>query len=142
MLDFAQIRSVDAKLTSFWTSARGRHYLNSQKTAIAAKNLDVRRVFLLSRAEVKDATEVIRSNVQAGVQVSIVIREDIAGDPDLPDIEDMSLVTDRSGFTGVLMPGAPGGPDIFTAEERQVAHAEDILDFLVPYSRAVDDIYK
>jgi len=109
--------------------------------AIAAKSLEVSRVFLLSRTEVTNATEVIRSNVQAGIQVSIVIREDIAADPDLPDIEDMSLVIDQSGVTGVLMPGAPGEPDIFTAEERQVARAEDILDFLLPYARTVDDIY-
>jgi hypothetical protein len=96
---------------------------------------------VINKADVKAATDIIRSNVQAGVKVSIVLREDIANDPDVPKIEDMSLVTDHSGFTGVLRPEGPAGPDLFTAEERQVAYAEDLLRSMEPYARGVDDVF-
>jgi hypothetical protein len=87
------------------------------------------------------AREIVRRHVQAGVAVSIVVREEMATDPDLPEFEDMSLVTDRSGFTGVLMPRSASEPEIFTAEERQVAHAEEVVEFLAQYAHGVDDVY-
>jgi hypothetical protein len=139
--DFSRIRSVDAKLTRYWLTARGRHYLNSQRSAITANGLDVSRVFVLGKSEIDGAVEIIRKNVQAGVKVAIVLREEITGDPDVPEIEDMSLVTDHSEVIGVLKPREPGEPELFTTEERQVARAEDLLDFLSPYARSVDDVF-
>lgn len=141
LIDFAQIRSVDATLTNYWNTGSGRHYLNSQRSGITDHGLDVSRVFVLWRAELPSAREIIRRHVQAGVTVSIVVREEIDADPELPAFEDMSLVTDRSGVTGVLMPRAAGEPEIFTAEELQVTRAEEVVEFLARYGRGIDDIY-
>lgn len=141
LLDFARIRSVDATLTNYWNTGSGRTYLDSQRSGIAAGNLEVTRVFVVSRARLTAAREIIRRHVQAGVRVTIVVREDLAADPDLPEFEDMSLVTDRSGVTGVLMPRSAQEPEIFTTEERQVAHAEEVVEFLAQYANDIDDIY-
>ena len=141
LIDFARIRSVDATLTGYWNTGSGKRYLESQRTGIASHGLVVTRVFVLPRARLVAAREIVRRHVQAGVAVSIVVREEMATDPDLPEFEDMSLVTDRSGFTGVLMPRSASEPEIFTAEERQVAHAEEVVEFLAQYAHGVDDVY-
>jgi hypothetical protein len=139
--DFAQIQSLNATITGYWNSAPGRRYVESQRTAIAGDGLVVSRVFVLSQAEVDSAADTMREQVQAGVNVSIVVREEIEPDPHVPKIEDLSLVTDRSGVIGVLRPGSPGDPDTFTTEEHQVAAAEYALEALTPYMRRVDEIY-
>lgn len=141
LIDFSRIRSVDATLTNYWNSGSGRSYLESQRSGIASGSLEVSRVFVVPRNRLADAREIIRSHVQAGVAVTIVVRDELAADPDLPEFEDMSLVTDRSGVTGVLMPRSAQEPEIFTTEERQVAHAEEVVEFLAQYARGIDDIY-
>ncbi|MBB4909639.1 hypothetical protein [Actinophytocola algeriensis] len=132
---------MDATLTNYWNTGGGRRYLESQRSGIAAGNLEVTRVLVLPRGQVANAREIIRRHVQAGVAVSIVVREDMAADPDLPEFEDYSLVTDRSGVTGVLMPRSAREADIFTTEERQVAHAEEVVELLAQYANDIDDIY-
>jgi hypothetical protein len=139
--DFAQIRSINAKTTGYWNSARGRRYVESQRTAIASNGLAVSRIFVLNSAEIASTTDIVRIQVQAGIIVSIVVREEIESDPDVPKIEDLSLVTDRTGVTGVLRPGSPDEPETFTTEEHQVAAAEYVLDALTPYTHHVDEIY-
>lgn len=141
LIDFASIRSVDATLTNYWNTGSGRSYLESQRSGIAAGNLEVTRVFVLPKARLATARDIVRRHVQAGVRVTIVVREDLEADPDLPEFEDMSLVTDRSGVTGVLMPRSAHEPEIFTTEERVVAHAEEVVEFLAQYANGIDDIY-
>ena len=141
LIDFARIRSVDATFTNYWNTGSGRHYLESQRSGIAAGNLEVTRVFVLRRDSIANAREIVRRHVQAGVAVTIVVREDIEADPDLPEFEDFSLVTDRSGVTGVLMPRSAQEPEIFTTEERQVTHAEEVVEFLAQYANDIDDVY-
>jgi hypothetical protein len=141
LIDFARIRSVDATLTNYWNTGSGRRYLDSQRSGIAAGNLEVTRVFVLSRDRLAAAREIVRRHVQAGVRVTIVVREDLHADPDLPEFEDMSLVTDHSGVTGVLVPGSAQEPELFTTEERQVAHAEEVVEFLAQYANGIDAVY-
>lgn len=141
LIDFARIRSVDATLTNYWNTGSGRRYLESQRTGIEENGLAVSRVFVLPRDRLASAREIIRRHVRAGIEVSIVVREEIEADPEVPEIEDLSLVTDRSGVTGVLKPRSAGEPEIFTAEERRVAHAEEVVEFLTQYARSVPDIY-
>lgn len=141
LIDFARIRSVDATLTNYWNTGSGRKYLESQRSGIAAGNLEVSRVFVLPKARLAAARDIVRRHVQAGVRVTIAVREDVEADPDVPAFEDMSLVTDRSGVTGVLMPRSAQEPEIFTTEERQVAHAEEVVEFLAQYANDIDAIY-
>jgi hypothetical protein len=142
LIDFARIRSVDATLTNYWNTGSGRRYLESQRTGIEENGLEVSRVFVLSRDRIPGAREIVRRHVRAGIAVSIVVREEIEADPEVPELEDLSLVTDRSGVTGVLKPRSAGEPEIFTAEERRVAHAEEVVEFLTQYARSVDAVYR
>lgn len=139
--DFARIRSVNVTLTTYWNTGSGRRYLENQRTGIAENGLDVSRIFVLRKDQLPSARDTICRQVDAGITVSIAIREEIEVDPDAPDLEDLSLVTDRSGVTGVLMPRSPNEAEIFTAEERRVAHAEEVVDFLAPYAHDVADVY-
>lgn len=141
LIDFAQIRSVDVKVTNYWNTGSGRRYLESQRTGITEHGLTVSRVFVLHRDRLAGARDTIRRHVEAGVAVSIVIREEVELDPEVPPLEDMSLVTDRSGVTGVLMPRSVNEPEMFTAEERRVAHAEEVMELLAQYARPVAEVY-
>lgn len=139
--DFAEIRSLNAATTDYWRSARGRRYLEHQRTGISNGNLVVSRIFVLGRDEIEAISEIVRANVDAGIRVSIVLREEIAADPEIPSLRDLSLVTDHSGVAGVFTPGVPGEPEIFTTNQRDVRGAEDVLHALEPYIRRVDEIY-
>lgn len=139
--DFAEIRSVNTKTTDYWRSARGRRYLEHQRTGITGGDLVVSRIFVLGKDEIEPVEEVVRANVAAGIKVSVVLREEIAADPEVPPLRDLSLVTDHSGVAGVFTPGVPGEPEIFTTNQRDVRGAEDVLAALEPYLRGIDEIY-
>jgi hypothetical protein len=139
--DFAEIRSLNAATTDFWRSARGRRYLEHQQTGITNGDLVVSRIFVLGKEQLEPVAEIVRANAAAGITVSIVLREEIAADPDVPPLRDLSLVTDHSGVAGVFTPGVPGEPEIFTTNQREVRGAEDVLTALEPYLRRIDEIY-
>ncbi len=81
----------------------------------------------------------IRSLNVAMTQYSIVLREEIASDPEIPNLRDLSLVTDHSGVGGVITPGGPGEAEVFTTNEHEVRMAEDVLHALEPYLHSVDE---
>jgi hypothetical protein len=136
--DFAQIRWLNVATTQYWNTARGRRYLDNQRTGIDNGHLKVSRIFVVGKDELESASDTIRRSVDAGVRVSIVLREEIASNPEIPNLRDLSLVT-HSGVGGVITPGAPGEAEVFTTNEHEVRMAEGVLRALEPYLHSADE---
>lgn len=139
--DFAQIRSLNVAATDYWNTPRGRRYLENQRTGIGNGHLRVSRIFVVGKDELESAADIVRRSVDAGVQVSVVLREEIASDPGIPNLRDLSLVTDHSGVGGVITLGSPGEPEVFTTNEHEVRMTEGILRALEPYLRGVEETF-
>jgi hypothetical protein len=66
-------------LPEYWTSSHGRAYVDVQREFIERKIgvAKILRIFIVDRAELQRYEQIIRDQVQAGIEVRVALREDI-----------------------------------------------------------------
>jgi hypothetical protein len=137
--DFARIRSLSATNPGYWSTQHGLHYLSNQRVAIA-QGLQVSRYLVLGRDELESAIDVVRAQLDAGVDLSIIVRDDVSLEEDRHNLrDDRSLVTDNAGVVGVLRPA--DRTEIFTTDEAEVRETDRILRELRVYAQRPHEIF-
>lgn len=137
---FAEIRSLSATNPAFWDGQLGAEFLKNQREAIRAGTLTVERILMLDAEEAAVSKEIVARQVQAGIAITIVLREDVPAMV-LSEVKDQSLVTDRGGVVGVLRPVPGGEAETFATDEKNVGDARRIFNSLRPYVRAASSVY-
>jgi hypothetical protein len=96
---------------------------------------------LLDASAVADSVQIVRDNVEAGVEVLVVLRSEIGPGVDPVRLFDFSVVEDHGGVRALWKPGSGGQPGIFTNSRDQVIQAEDILKKLLRHAHPASDFY-
>lgn len=107
---FQEMRMVHAQELSYWDSTPGRRYLDRQREAISAGRLVVERIFVLSGADLDRARPIIERHLNAGIKVSVVVREEVVG-ADRSHQVDHGVIIDDDRRKIVVRPRADAGGD-------------------------------
>jgi hypothetical protein len=149
MEQFKEMYMVHARELTYWDTTPGRRYLNRQREAISAGRLMVERIFVVSGTDLDVARPIIERHLNAGITVSIVIREEVVG-ADRSHLVDLGVITDDNRRKILVRPRADADPD--SAPTRQlemisdkpgdIAVAESSIAVLQHnYAQAIADVY-
>ena len=137
--EFAEIWSLSASNPEYWRTQHGRRYLENQRSAIA-NGTHISRFLVLPQSEIDDHLDVVRDQIDAGVDLAIIVRDEVTYKEDQESLlNDRVIVTDRAGVTGTFR--AADNFDVFTTDEVQVRDTEDVLRELKVYARQPAEVY-
>jgi hypothetical protein len=150
LTEFSAMLMVHSDDLGYWTTTRGRRYLNRQRQAIAAGELTVERIFVLEDEEIDEAESIISEQCAAGISVLIVRTDELtSGERREHDI-DHGVVTDHRG-TKMLMRPIPdmkhAGGILSARLERlsylpgEIQKAERSIAFLRHHAVPVSQVY-
>jgi hypothetical protein len=104
--------------------------------------LTVKRTLVFGRDELESTADIIQDQLTAGVEVAVIIREEVDDDGDRNELlRDLTLVVDNAGVVGVMRPGSPAIGESFTTDEGEVADATRVFSDLNPYVRRVGVVF-
>ncbi len=138
--DLTSMRGASAVNPGYWRTPQGAQYLAGQKEAIAA-GLEVRRILVLPQDTIMDWLDVVRSQIDAGVSLTLVIHNEV--EKDYQGFLDMDrfIVVDRGGVQGALFHSPKAAAHMFTNDRAKLRETERILDDLRAYEHNPADIY-
>ncbi|QXJ20169.1 hypothetical protein AGRA3207_000832 [Actinomadura graeca] len=137
--ELTEMTALSATGNDYWWTGRDTGYLVTERSAITANGLKLRRILVLPEAELDDAMkDVLREQMDVGIDLYVVILEEVPPLHKKCLTDDRALVTDKSGIVGVVIPGndredAVTDAGHFTINEDKIQTTRDILDTLAPY---------
>lgn len=138
--DLTSMRGTSAVNPRYWRTPQGAQYLANQRAAIAA-GLKVQRMLVLPKDGIKGWLEVVQGQLDAGVSLTIIIRDEVEND-DVKFLDmDRFIVTDRGGVQGVLFHSPTTEAHRFTNDQAKIRETEKILDHLHAYEHRPEDIF-
>lgn len=138
--DLASMHGTSAVNPGYWRTHPGIQYLANQKEAISA-GLKVRRILVLPQDEIADWLDVVRNQQDAGVRLTLVIREEVETD-DLRFLNiDRFVIKDRGGVQGALFHSPEAEAQLLTNDEAKIRETERILENLRAYEHQPAVIY-
>ncbi|RJL32806.1 hypothetical protein D5H75_15220 [Bailinhaonella thermotolerans] len=146
LADFVEMHVLSATHVEYWRTPPGRRYLRIQKDA-QRTGLRVRRVLVLPPGDAARWADVVADQLAAGIELSLILAEEIPAEYDWFLRKDRALLTDRGGVTGVFLPSSsaeqpPAAYEgFFTTEIQQVLETRHILETLAAYEHAPSELY-
>jgi hypothetical protein len=143
---FRTMCMVHAKDLTYWNTTPGTRYLAHQRAAIAAGELTVERIFVISKADLETARPIIERHLDAQIKVSIVQREEVVGH-DRSHLIDQGVIIDDDGRKILIRPKVDADSDreqLETVSDKpgDVATAESSIAILrTNYAHDVSVIY-
>jgi hypothetical protein len=139
--DLTSMRGTSAVNPGYWRTPQGLQYLANQKDAIAA-GLEVRRILVLPQDTLMDWLDIVRSQIDAGVSLTLIIQDE--GEKDYQRFLEMDrfIVVDRGNVQGALFHSPKSADHMFTNDKAKVRETERILDDLRAYEHHPADIYR
>jgi hypothetical protein len=137
--ELAEMTAVSATGNDYWWTGRDTGYLATERSAILHNGLRLTRILIVSEHDMDDAlTEVLREQLDAGIDLHLVISEQVPPLHQKCLVGDRALVTDKGGIVGVVIPGneaedAVADAGRFTINEDRIQSTRDILEMLAPY---------
>jgi hypothetical protein len=124
--DLQSMDGISAINPGYWRTWQGAHYLARQQEAIAA-GLYVHRTLVLPQKEIGEWADIVGQQLDAGVDLTIVISEQVEPD-DLPLLSmDRFLITDKGGVRGALFHSPDAQAHRLTSDESEIHDIEQIL---------------
>jgi hypothetical protein len=139
--DLTSMRGTSAVNPGYWRTPQGSRYLANQKEAIAA-GLEVQRILVLPRDTLMDWLDIVRSQIDAGVSLTLIIQDEVEKDYQRFLDRDRFIVVDRGGVQGALFHSPKSADHMFTNDQAKVRETERILDDLRAYEHHPADIYR
>jgi hypothetical protein len=138
--DLVTMRGISATNPAYWRTPQGIRYLANQRRAIDA-GLTIHRVIVLPHHQIPDWFDIVEQQRQAGVHVTIVLREQVEPDDSHLLAVDRFLITDKAGVRGALFYGSGTEGLTFTNDEAQIRETDRILDNFRAYERSPESLY-
>ena len=135
------MRGASAVNPEYWRTPQGSQYLANQQKAIAA-GLEVRRILVLPQDTLMDWLDIVRSQVDAGVSLTLIIKDEVEKDYQRFLDMDRFIVVDRGGVQGALFHSPKSADHMFTNDKAKIRETERILDDLHAYEHQPTDIYR
>ncbi|MES9541528.1 hypothetical protein [Actinomadura sp. NPDC000600] len=146
--ELTKMTALSATGNDYWWTGRDTTYLAAERSAVTDGGLMLHRILVLSNSEIDDAMlEVLREQLDAGIVLDVVIREEVSPLDQRCLTGDRALVTDKGGIVGVVIPGNDGDDAMvdaghFTINEDRIENTRDILQTLAPYRTPAADLLK
>ncbi|NDU72249.1 hypothetical protein GWI34_06370 [Actinomadura sp. DSM 109109] len=137
--ELAEMTALSATGNDYWWTGRDTTYLAAERSAIAEGGLTLHRILVLSNAELDGPMlGILREQLDAGIVLDVVIREEVSPLDQKCLTGDRALVTDKGGIVGVVIPGNDADDAVvdaghFTINEERIQNARGILQTLAPY---------
>ncbi|WP_433472802.1 hypothetical protein ACQPZP_28510 [Spirillospora sp. CA-142024] len=141
--ELAEMTALSATGNDYWWTGRDTAYLATERSAIVHNGLTLTRILIVSERDMDDAMiEVLKGQVDAGIDLHLVISEKVPPLHQKCLVGDRALVTDKGGIVGVVIPGndaedAVADAGRFTINEDKIQSMRDILEMLAPYQISV-----
>ncbi|WP_157431044.1 hypothetical protein [Actinomadura macra] len=146
--ELTEMIALSATGNDYWWTGRDTGYLVTERSAITGNGLLLRRILVLSEAELDDAMkDVLREQMDVGIDLHIVILEKVPPLHQKCLTDDRALVTDKGGIVGVVIPGSNREDAVtdaghFTINEDRIQSTRDIFDTLAPYQVPASTLLK
>jgi hypothetical protein len=137
--ELTEMIALSATGNDYWWTGRDTGYLATERSAIVNNALTLKRILIVPERVVDDAMiEVLREQLDAGIDLRLVISEEVPPLQQNSLVGDRALVTDKGGIVGVVIPGndaedAVADAGRFTINEDRIQSTRDILEMLEPY---------
>lgn len=146
--ELTKMTALSASGNDYWWTGRDTSYLAAERSAVASGGLTLNRILVLSNAEIDSAMlGVLQEQLDAGILLDVVVREEVAPLDQKCLTDDRALVTDKGDIVGVVIPGNDGQDAAvdaghFTINEDRIENTRDILRTLAPYRTPAADLLK
>jgi hypothetical protein len=143
-----KMTALSATGNDYWWTGRDTTYLAAERSAVTDGGLTLHRILVLSRSDMDGAMlELLREQLDAGIVLDVVIREEVSPLDQGCLTGDRALVTDKGGIVGVVIPGNDENDAVvdaghFTINEDRIESTRDILQTLAPYQTPAADLLK
>lgn len=143
-----KMTALSATGNDYWWTGRDTTYLAAERSAVTGGGLTLHRILVLSKTDIDGAIlELLRKQLDAGIVLEVVIREEVSPLDQGCLTADRALVIDKGGIVGVVIPGNEENDAVidaghFTINEDRIETTRDILQTLAPYQTPAADLLR